>query len=212
METNPLDRATIVSVYHKAVHVVKETIQPGRFVIPAAPDDEKFSLTVIEPSSWWKNSSIEGEQPMEVVCPATQVANAIVEDYVSALHCAMRKDRRPGLFVCLGEHTPKSILLYKDKEGNSFDILLTKARRAQIEFYRELVRVADIQWSKGNRNPLTVSDDARLAANKLGLKETKEWMQDFKASELVNCKSCGYLVMPNYPLCANCKNPIAGMK
>ncbi len=70
------------------------------------------------------------------------------------------------------------------------------------------MRIADILWARTNGNPLAISDDSRLAAEKLGLTSQKNWMGDFRARELTNCKACGHMINPVYPVCPNCKNVI----
>ena len=207
MEVNPLDKCTIVSVYHQDVVSIKPTIAPGRFVIPGVKNDTDFSLTVVGPSSWWKE--IDEHQPfLEIVCSSYQVANAIVNDYVNSLHGGMGHTRKPGIFVVLGEYNQKNIHSYTDKSGNTFAQLLAAAREAQRLYYTELVKIADVLWARTNGNPLAISNEARMAAEKLGLKEAKTWMGDFRAMELTNCKACGHRVNPIYPVCPNCKNVI----
>lgn len=208
MEANPLDKCTVVSVYPKLVKAHKLTISPGYFEIPPSPDNG-FSILVVGVSSWWKK--IDEQQPLlEIPCSSWQVANSIVNDFVNSLH-GVNGTGKPGLFVVPGEYTEKTILLYQEKAtGKTFNQLLLDARTRQTAYYRELVRLADIGWARTNGNPLAISDDSRLAAEQLGLKQQKAWMGDFRAMDLTNCKSCGYMVNPNYPICANCKNPISG--
>ena len=214
-EPNPLDKCTVVSVYHKGFNANKITISPGIFYIPPAISDDKPSLTVIGPSSWWKTQQDEEQEPLEIFCPSSQIAKSIVYDFINATFCASgpTSNRRPGVFFCIGEFNDKSINAYVEKGTNkTYATLLAEAKAAQINFYKELIKQADISWSRTNGNPLSVSDDARLAAEKLGLKAQKAWMGDFRVLELTACKACGYQVNPAYPICPNCRNPIAGIK
>jgi hypothetical protein len=210
MEPNPIDKSTIVSVYHKPVNIVKPTVFPGRFTIPAAPSDDDFAMFVVGTSSWWKETD-EHSPLLEIPCNSVQVAKAIVNDYIGALLGAQGNHRKPGIFYVPGEYS-KTTILQASVDGKPFKVLLDEAREAQKRYYTELVRIADILWSRTNGNPLAISDDARLAAEKLGLKQSKVWMGDFRAMEMTPCKSCGFMVNPNYPICANCKNPVVGMK
>ncbi len=86
-------------------------------------------------------------------------------------------------------------------------MMLGKAIAAQKLYYAELVKLADSLWARTNGNPLSISDDARLAAKKLGF-ENKPWMKDFAAVQMTNCKACGHMVNPIFPVCPNCKNVI----
>jgi uncharacterized OB-fold protein len=65
--------------------------------------------------------------------------------------------------------------------------------------------MADALWSRSNGNPLTISDEMKLAARELNL-VNKEWLKDSQTMELVRCKACGSLKNPLYPICANCKS------
>ena len=80
------------------------------------------------------------------------------------------------------------------------------AKMKQKNWFTELVKIADVDWARTNGNPRAISDDSRLAAQKLGLQ--KAWMQDFRAVELNNCPACGAMININYPVCSNCKNII----
>lgn len=210
MEVNPLDKCTIVSAYPKRIKAEKPTIFPSRFEIAAAADND-YELLVVGPSSWWRE--IDEHMPLqEIPCSSFQVGSAIVNDFINALLGAKGHSQKPAVFLCLGEYNKATIKTYKDKvSGKSFDALLKEALIAQKAYFTELVRIADISWARTNGNPLAISDDARLAAEKLGLKDSKAWMGDFKALELVNCKACGSMVNPNYPICATCHHPIMGI-
>jgi uncharacterized OB-fold protein len=43
----------------------------------------------------------------------------------------------------------------------------------------------------------------KIAAKELTL--DKVWLKDFQAIAMVNCKACGSLKNPLYPVCPNCK-------
>lgn len=198
---NPLDRTTIVSVYPREIHEIKPTMFPSRFVIPAAPDND-FALLNVIPSSWWKEMD-EGQPYLEMQVGSLDVAESVIRDFANGLLACNMADKMPGLFIVPGEHDKKSILAYKTKEGKPFADFLAAARIKQINWYKELVRISDVMWARSNRNPLSICDDARIAAEKLSLK--KEWLQDFKTYEMVACKACGNLINPTFPVCPSCK-------
>jgi len=197
MPVNPMDRCTIVSIYPEAIHEVKPTIYPTVFDIPAASNDNDFKLLVIGPSSWWKEME-DGQPFLEIPCSSLQVAESVIKDYSN--------ESMPGLFFIPGEWTEINIYKYTDANGRTFTDLLSNAVRKQKNLFMELVRIADILWARTNGNPLAISNNARIAAQKLGLQKT--WIQDFKSVELSNCPACGSMVNPLYPVCSNCKNVI----
>jgi hypothetical protein len=74
-----MDKTTIVSIYPNEIIETKPTIQPGRFVIPAG-SFEKPSITVVGPSSWWRE--IDMDQPLlEIPVSSVQIADSVIKDY-----------------------------------------------------------------------------------------------------------------------------------
>lgn len=195
---NPLDKATVVSIYPKLIEEVKHTIEPGRFVIKPG-SIEAPALLVVGPSSWWRE--IDEEQPLlEIPVSSIQIADSIVKDYCNGILGSNMGDQMPGLFYVAGEHTVLSL-------KKSYQHELDKAAKKQHRFYTELVKLADALWARSSGNPLAISDDARLAARELNLTATKDWMKDFVAVNMTRCKACGSLKNPEYPICATCKFP-----
>src|SRR5687768_15368088 len=80
---NPMDKATIISIYPKPIHEQKWTIEPGVFDIPAG-SVESPGLLVVGPSSWWRE--IDYEQPLlEIPVGSIQIADSIVKDWSNGL-------------------------------------------------------------------------------------------------------------------------------
>ena len=192
---NPLDKCTVVSIFPKEIHADKETVDPGHFVIPSGTFDEPGVLAV-GTSSWWKDIDIN--QPMqEIVVGSIQMANSIINDYCNAVLGSDMSSAMPGLFFVTGVKTAKEVKSdYKKK--------LTEVKDKQDNWYRVLVKMADILWARTNNNPIVIADEMKLAAESLGLKE-KAWLRDFVLMEKVNCKACGSLKDPKYPVCQVCK-------
>lgn len=194
---NPLDKATVVSIIPKLIVEYKHTIQPGKFVIEPGTY-EKPSLLVVGPSSWWKE--LEDESPLlEIPVSSIQIADSIVDDYCRGLLLA-DVNARPGLFFIQGSVTVPEL---KTKHVEQ----LNEAKRKQNNWFSALVNLADSLWARTNGNPLAIGDDMRLAATELGLKG-KEWLQDFKAQEMIKCVGCGNMRNPLYPICPSCHNVI----
>lgn len=194
-EINPMDKSTIVSILPKRISERKLTIQPGQFDIAPGSFDKPSVLT-IGPSSWWRE--VDENQPLlEITVSSVQVADSIVKDYCNGLLGCNMGDLMPGLFYIPGEVSAEKL----KKEHLA---VLTVANNKQKNWYRELIRVADILWARSNGNPLSISDDARLACRELNI-ENKPWLGDIQATELVRCVACGSLRNQQFPICQTCK-------
>lgn len=204
---NPLDKSTIVSIFPKHIIERKCTIQPGVFEIhPGSP--ESPSILIVGPSSWWKE--IDENQPLlEIPHSSIVVADSVVKDYCNGLIACDMADNVPGLFFVPGSKTAMSrnetdeqvTLNWIKKE---YQAELNAANIRQRNWYSALVRMADALWSRSAGNPLSISDDMKLAARSLNL-VNKEWLKDSQVMELVRCAACGHLKNPLYPICSNCK-------
>jgi hypothetical protein len=203
MPENPHDKSTIVSIVPKAIHEIKPTIFPSDFHIDAAPAGD-FSILVVGMSSWWKETE-EGQPDLEIPHSSVQIAESVIKDYSNGLVGCNMADKMPGLFYVPGDYNKKTIQGYVNpKTGDTFKSLMDHAKTRQLAWFKELIHIADVGWARTKGNPLAISDDARLAAEVLGLKN-KPWMMDFKAFELVPCKACGELINPAFPVCKHCK-------
>lgn len=194
--TNPMDKTTIVSILPKRIDEVKHTIQPGRFIIEAG-NFEKPSILVVGPSSWWKE--MDEDQPLlEIPMGSNMIANSVVVDYCNGILACNMGDSMPGLFYLPGEVTLDRLL--KDFKSH-----LATANTKQKKWYETLVKMADTLWARTNGNPLTISDDMRMAAKELNLTHMKEWTKDKIAMEMIKCIACGAFKDANFPVCGNCK-------
>ncbi len=104
----------------------------------------------------------------------------------------------PGLMFVMGE---KSIMQIQMEYKTTLEELNVK----QNNWFKILVRIADSLWARSNNNPLTISDEMRMAANMLNEKD-KPWLQNFEAAKLVNCVACGSLRNALFPVCQSCKH------
>jgi len=193
---NPMDKSTVVSIFPKNIPAeVKHTIQPGVFKVEYGTY-ENPSCLVIGPSSWWKE--IDENQPLlEIPQSSIVIADSIVRDWANGIVGCDMGENMPGWFYLPGEWTPKKLKAERQAD-------LDEANRKQRNWYSTLVQMADAMWARSNGNPLTISEDARLAARELNLLN-KDWLADAQVMELVRCPACGHLGNPLYPVCANCK-------
>lgn len=190
---NPLDRATVVSIFPRDVIEEKITMQPSKYIIPAG-SILKPSVTVIEPASWWKD--VDYDQPLiEIPVSATVVAESVIVDYCRGLLGCNMADEMPGMFFVPGAFTPMEISVkYSDAIRN--------AEENQKRWYLRLVNIADSLWSKA-QNPLIIWDLMRVAAEYLKL--DKPWTKNFQSIEMIRCFACGSMKDPGYPVCMVCK-------
>lgn len=202
---NPMDKSTIVSIVPRKMVEIKPTVFPGRWIIPGVAKSDDFELLVVHPSSWFRE--IDESQPLlEIPHTSYQMAESIITDCCNGMLAVNMVDRMPGLFFIAGEWNKKNIASATSNgrpDGIPFKTLLESARSKQNNWFLELVRLADIDWARTQGNPLSISDDSRMAAERLGI--TKPWAVDFKAVSLENCKSCGEMINPQYPVCRYCK-------
>jgi hypothetical protein len=192
---NPMDKSTVVSILPKHISERKATIMPGFFEIPPGSYDNP-SILVVGPASWWRE--VDENQPLlEIPVSSIQIADSVVRDYANGLLACNMADQMPGLFYLPGEFTVERL----KKEHSP---LLVKAQAGQKKWFLELVRIADILWSRSNGNPLSISDDARLACKELNI-TSKPWLGDLQTAELVRCVACGALRNQHFPVCQTCK-------
>ena len=195
-ETNPMDKATVVSIYPKLIDEFKATIQPGRFVIKPG-SVKRPSVLVVGPSSWWRE--IDEDQPLlEIPVSSILIADSVVKDYCNGLLACNMGDIMPGLFYMIGEHTAADVVAQFSKQ-------IAIAEVKQKSYYHELVKLGDSLWARSQGNPLAISDDMRMAARELGIGDNKDWMKDFKAVDMERCFACGALKNPEYPVCSSCR-------
>lgn len=191
---NPLDKATIVSVFPLPITDVKHTIFPGKFVIPAG-SYENPSRLVISPSSWWKEE-VDSKPDIEVPISAVAIANSVIVDSCLSM-IETRLDSMPGVFFIPGEIELSEI---KSKYKGE----LEKAKTKQKAWFTQLVRIADGLWANSNGNPLVIANEMRVAALDLGLLD-KPWYRDVQMTEMIKCPMCGALKHPDYPRCQQCQ-------
>jgi len=194
---NPLDKATIISIYPDAIISINPTIFPGTFTIPGATLDD-FNILVVGTSYWVKE--MPDDQPyLEMVVPATEVARSIIEDWGNNV-LGIGENRSPGLFYIPGEFNKTTIKTHPD-----FAVKLGTAKSRQKNWMLELVSIADKFWVRTNGQPAAIPDTCKMAARYLNINE-KEWLNKNEAiSELVKCVACGSLRNNAYPVCPTCK-------
>jgi hypothetical protein len=192
---NPMDKSTVVSIYPRPIEQKHYTITPGNYKIEAG-SYEKPSILNVGPASWWRE--MDEEQPLlEITNSSVQIADSIIRDFCIGLTEVRLPNVMPGIFWVPGEYKVSEI---RDK----FASQLVKAKVIQDAYYNALVRLADGLWARTGGNPLTISDDMRLAADQLGIRD-KDWMKEFTLLSKTSCPACGSPRNPEFPVCPTCK-------
>lgn len=194
---NPMDKSTIFSIYPKQIKAEKITLTPGMYRIDKG-SVEKPARLVVGTAHWWKDTDPQ-EPLIEIPVPSMLVADSIVKDYCNGVFGCDMGESMPGLFWVPGDKT-----IAEAKKDLGILAMFTQAEQRQKNFYRNLIRQADALWARSNGNPLTISDDMRMAARELGQID-KDWMSDFRAIEMVRCRFCGNMKNPKFPVCATCR-------
>jgi hypothetical protein len=194
-EVNPLDKSTIVSIFPFEINEKKETIQPGRFIVPPGTYD-KPSFLLVEPSSWWKD--VGEDQPLlEIPVSSINIADSIVRDYCNGIFMCNMGDTMPGLFYLPGVVKPEEL-------KTTYKSSIEKAKEKQQKFWAALVKMGDVLWARTQGNPIAISDMMRMAARELG-QEQKPWLGDYQEQTVIRCVACGQMRNSGFPVCPNCK-------
>jgi len=194
---NPMDKSTVFSIYPRKVDEVKHTIQPGRFIVDPGSYDNPSRL-VVGPSSWWRELD-EQQELLEITVSSIMIADSIVKDFSNGILGCDMGEARPGLFFIMGD-----VSLTELRSKPEYLKLLNQARQRQLNWFKVLVEMADIDWSRSNGSPLVISADMQLAARELNLLD-KDWMKNLQATSTVRCIACGHLNRESTVVCPNCK-------
>lgn len=201
---NELDKSTVFSILPKAIRETKVTLEPGVFNIEAGYPD-KPSRLVVGSSSWWRE--IDPTQPLlEIPVSSVQIAESIVRDYANGIIMCDMGETRPGLFFIPGD---VSLAELKTKHIDIYNLAIKR----QENWFRALVKLADSFWARSNGNPLSISDDSRMAANMLKI-DDRPWLMEYRMEDvkLASCPACGTIRNSSFPVCANCKTVIDAEK
>ncbi len=197
---NELDKSTVFSILPKAITETKVTLEPGVFNIEAGYPD-KPSRLVVGSSSWWRE--IDPTQPLlEIPVSSVQIAESVVRDYANGIIMCDMGETRPGLFFIPGD-VPVTEL--KTKYIDIFNLAIKR----QENWFRALVKLADSFWARTNGNPMSISDDSRMAAKMLKI-EDRPWLMEYRMEDVkvAACPACGTIRNSVFPVCANCKTVI----
>src|SRR5262245_27330013 len=145
---NTLDQSTIFSILPKYIRENKPTLEPNIFEMEAGHPDRPTKLT-IGSSSWWRE--IDLDQPLlEIPASSIQVAESVVRDYINGIIMCDMGETRPGLFFLPGV---VSVLELKEEHKDVLDL----AVKRQENWFKALIKLADMLWARTNGNPVAIS-------------------------------------------------------
>jgi len=196
-QTNPLDKATIVSICPLRIADHKHTTQPSYYVLEPG-SEENPSILVVGPSSWWRE--IDEHMPLiELTSGAMVVADAVIKDYCNGM-LEITEDAYPGFFFVPGAFDIEYI-------KKNYSTAFTEVARKQKNWFRNLVDLGDKGWANTNGNPRAINGLMRMAAEALGMQD-RDWMKTTLDIKKIPCVACGNLRNPAYPICGACNRVV----
>ena len=180
-------RPCIVSLYPFKLDIEKNSIEPSRWIIPKGSKESPAVVPVADGKYQYYVDSDRGYQ--EMLLPAAQIAESVVKDFlVSCLHAG--PDSHPGLFWVPEPFNPETHLEQAKK-----------ALDAQEKYFKNLIRIADSDWSRAP-NPSMIGEIQKVAARYFGLK--REWALE-PGEDTRMCPMCSVTVKSFAVVCPQCR-------
>jgi len=186
--------ATIISLVPFPINEFKPQMDPEYIHIPADPPDG-FVVHHVKTSGFPYYVG-EGKN-IRIPEPSEAFAESIVNDYKIA-QIGLSEGAAPGIFYVEGQHTKESI-----KKDEVILSLILAAKKQQIKWFENLVKLADDDWAKTRQHAL-ISDLQRHAARTLNVE--RDWMfaPSMDGANL-RCPACTSIVPNQAIVCPNCK-------
>jgi hypothetical protein len=188
-------KCTIVSFVPYEIREPKPGLNPGEFVIGKS-DGKLPSVLVVAEGTY--GIYLDGDRgTLRARTPSTEVARSIFEDYIGA-QLATDADSRPALFALPGVLSAEEVLKKYPEECQ-------EALDAQNRWFTRLVKMGDDSWNRYHQHG-AITDLMRYAAEALGLKDGREWMNvTSRVQQKENkCPACRVVVDPEAVICPSC--------
>lgn len=186
-------KATVVSMFPMEICEPKPGLYPGYFVIPAAPIGGMSTL-IIGDSVYYQET--KNEQTTQVRVAYSTVAESIVNDFMQGHIGRIVEEAEPALFWVPGPHDEASL-------HKHFQPTIDEKERRQLEWFKQLIMIADDVWSRTRRHT-SVSELQRHAARRLSI--SRPWLLKTSSDDL--CKFCKAEVPFGAVKCPNCREII----
>lgn len=191
-----MSKSTVVSLLPFPIHEEKPGIIPAYYDIERSDGKNPVVLVVDDGTRFLYLDHERGSADIPVF--SAVIAKSIVEDFFRAQICfrpQSRPEASPGLFWVEGAHSAEGI-------KRNFPTELEKARKEQIAWFQELVKIADDDWARYKLH-VSVSDRQREAAKFLNLK--RDWLFDTRPDEMTRCKFCNSFIPGIAVVCPACR-------
>ena len=191
------DVSSIVSIVPFEIDEEKPGIYPGHFYISPSKNNIPEILEVEESIGFIE---VDESRSVKVTNSSRKVAESIVLDYLNsqiAIPNGRTDEVGPGIFWKFGRYTLDRV--YKECKTE-----LEIAKLRQINWFTELVKMADDDWEK-TRQHRSITDMQRYAAKYLKLERV--WIVNIenKILETIKCPGCESLLSKTIVICPTCK-------
>lgn len=191
--------ATILSLLPFNLVETKPGLNPNEYYINKSEND-KIGITIIPNTVHYlvnpdPLSDAKEVRHIKVPVPAIELAQSIINDYISSLLAVSPPDAVPGLIAVRGD--------YNDVKEASVTFIkeIMFMRNAQNNWFKNLVDIADDTWSK-SKSPVGISDLQRHACRSLDYK--REWLNPVPSEQLTKCPICKGTVNEGALKCVAC--------
>lgn len=190
---------TVVSLMPVEIIEKKPGLHPGMYTIPAAKAGD-FEILHVDNASF--HIYPDGQPPVKVPELAKTVAESIVNDYRASHIGVLGEDKRPGIFCLEGKLT-------KEQVSKDYKAELNTARNQQNQWFMNLIKMADNEWSK-SRSHRAISELQVIAAKQMNL--DREWAKDNLGIEFVKCPYCKSMIENDVLVCRFCSHVVNNEK
>lgn len=187
-------KATIISLFPLEIAEHKPGLYPGYYVIPAAPMGE-FSFLIVGDAVYYQET--KNDIMTSVKTSFHVMADSIVNDFKGSHIGRIPDVAEPGVFWVPGSYTKGQIQM-------TFPDMLIEYEQRQLNWFKELVKIADDTYSRTQRHT-SVSALQRLAAQRLAIQ--RPWV--VRTGDSPNtCRFCKAEVPFGAVKCPTCREII----
>lgn len=188
------DISTVVSLLPFPIQEKKPGLIPNVFIVPAAKQGD---FEILQVSRARFPVYIDENRPALIVPePSDNVCEAIVRDFKAGQIGFEAEIAEPGIFWVSGPYE-------KEQIKSIFKAELDRANALQMEWYKNIVRIADDDWERYHQHKF-ISSLQIHAVNILNLDRPYNTGVEVTAA-LSQCKWCFSQVNPKAVVCPACR-------
>ena len=185
------DISTVFSIVPFEIFETKPGLYPGNFRIPACLDDSNPQRLRVGAS---EHLMVVGgkKEPIRIITPSYLIAESIVRDFLDG-QLWTTDVGKPGIAWIQGDIPDLS----------EHEDIYKRIKNSQRHWFVQLCKQTDNEW-KRQQNSRVVSDQARFAAQALGL--DPDWLRVEEVGlTFTKCPSCATMNDPQNAICSNCR-------